>query len=195
MHPRRCKSRLRKQGLKLIQCQSAQFLVLRKLQKRSTKTRIETIISQQFPVHRIPCCKIGLQKQGLKLVCIYLRFAPRVYFCCKIGLQKQGLKRFLPLTSDSQCTGRCKIGLQKQGLKHSHFSVRIFSRCFVAKAVYKNKDWNDVSKSASLDISSSCKCRLRKQGLKPKNYLCLIKSFYASCKSRLRKQGLKHQTF
>ena len=102
----RCKSSLQKQGLKLCNCQIRISVFYRKwLQKRSTKTRIET--SGNWSEHLL------------------------LLHCCKSGLQKQGLKRLSsPISITLLFCNRCKSRLQKQGLKHNRTSIStlIFSQ-------------------------------------------------------------------
>ena len=84
---------LRKQGLKL-QIRNQRFSIcLKLLQKWSTKTRIETLLSPESAALLPTRCKSGLRKQGLKQYQeVYL--LPALYWLsCKSGLRKQGLKR------------------------------------------------------------------------------------------------------
>ena len=138
----RCKSGLRKQGLKL-NITIHIFFLYTSLQKWSTKTRIETI----FAV-RGNSISLLLQKWSTKTrietfnstICI-----SNFITCCKSGLRKQGLKQHR-CQYKKYCRTRCKSGLRKQGLKRLWNMPVLYLHGYlqVAKVVYENKDWNQV---------------------------------------------------
>ena len=159
----RCKSRLRKQGLKRQtrqqysrSCQnvakvvyenkdwnknfnSLYSLALPMLQKSSTKTRIET-------------CTLPSTLSQYRIV-------------AKVVYENKDWNSFYHLIPviDHSC---CKSRLRKQGLKHTPCILFL------------------------LLLLGCCKSRLRKQGLKQLPAL-ILSHWEQSCKSRLRKQGLK----
>jgi len=110
----RCKSRLPKQGLKQLSL-SALLLLLLRLQKPSTKTRIETILISYTIISGSP-----LQKPSTKTRIETFNLPSHqssYYQSCKSRLPKQGLKQSLIMFSTPALSPRCKSRLPKQGLK------------------------------------------------------------------------------
>ena len=86
-------------------------------------------------------CKSRLQKQGLKLD-KFRTTANNVFSSCKSRLQKQGLKRFLCLCSSGYISSVAKAVYKNKDWNSVPGFVNLVKVVPVAKAVYKNKDWN-----------------------------------------------------
>ena len=237
-----CKSRLRKQGLKLfhyclnifegisLQKSSTKtrietiysanpHLFSYELQKSSTKTRIETFHSHWYNIQSgISVAKVVYENKDWNVVSGALLIF--VLKSCKSRLRKQGLKRYTDISMALIWPKLQKSSTKTRIETYSLWSSVWFVFPKVAKVVYENKDWNSEISSIVLICLRSCKSRLRKQGLKHfwmrynvcnasrkvakvvyenKDWnSCSSGQFplcFSGCKSRLRKQGLKHQTF
>ena len=164
-----------------------------RLQKPSTKTRIETfnvLFGFSFSNEKVAKA-VYENKDWNSTMCISCS-SP-----LSSMLQKPSTKTRIETENCRLASFRawksCKSRLRKQGLKHDCHILSLQVVINVAKAVYENKDWNFIISCATC---SYCSWIVAKAVYENKDWNILLVLFtfifYSSCKSGLPKQGLKH---
>ena len=130
-----CKSRLRKQGLKLVCFTDIPSSCSTGCKSRLRKQGLKLDYIKQV-IRSIPGCKSRLRKQGLKRKILYLYFF--IFISCKSRLRKQGLKQnFICLKAIIKNSNK----LQKPSTKTRIETSNLLEKGLIQKTVYLVK-WN-----------------------------------------------------